>query len=71
MLLLRCGSSGLNLSMLLSNQGGVLLRMLGVRLGLVMLLLLLLMLQPRGISLGVLMLMGKDMLALCLEHGER
>jgi hypothetical protein len=44
-----------------------------VRLGLVVLLLLLLLLvlQPRGISLGVLMLVGEDVLALRLEHGER
>lgn len=75
--LLLCGSrSGLDLSVLLGDQGGVLLLVLGVWLALVMLLLLLLLLllvlvlQPRGISLGVLMLVGEDVLALRLEHGE-
>lgn len=72
-MLLLCGSRGsLDLSLLLSDQRGVLLLMLRVRLALVVLLvlLLLLMLQPRGISLGVLMLVGEDVLALRLEHGE-
>lgn len=73
MLLLRGGSGGLDLSLLLSDQGGVLVLVLRVRLGLVVLLLLLLLLvlQPRGISLRVLMLVGEDVLALRLEHGER
>jgi hypothetical protein len=70
-LLLRGGSGGLDLSLLLSDQGGVLVLVLRVRLGLVVLLLLLLVLQPRGISLRVLMLVGEDVLALRLEHGER
>jgi hypothetical protein len=72
-LLLRGGSGGLDLSLLLSDQGGVLVLVLRVRLGLVVLLLLLLLLvlQPRGISLRVLMLVGEDVLALRLEHGER
>lgn len=73
-LLLRGSSSGLNLCLLLSDQGGVLVLVLRVRLALVVLLLLLLLLvvlQPRGISLGVLMLVGEDVLALRLEHGER
>jgi hypothetical protein len=65
LLLCRSGSS-LNLGMLLSDQGGVLLLVLLVRLCLVMLLLLLLVLQPRGISLWVLMLVGEDVLALRL-----
>lgn len=73
MLLLCGGSGGLDLSLLLSDQGGVLVLVLRVRLGLVVLLLLLLLLvlQPRGISLRVLMLVGEDVLALRLEHGER
>lgn len=73
-LLLRRGGGGLDLSLLLSDQGGVLVLVLGVRLGLMVLLLLLLLLlvlQPRGISLRVLMLVGEDVLALRLEHGER
>lgn len=65
-LLLRRSGSGLNLGMLLSDQGGVLLLVLLVRLGLVVLLLLLLVLQPRGISLRVLMLVREDVLALRL-----
>ena len=69
MLLLRSGSSRLGLGMLLSNQGGVLLGVLWVRLDLMVLLLLLLVLHPRGISLWVLMLVGKYVLALRLEHG--
>lgn len=75
-LLLRGGGSGsLDLSVLLSDQGGVLLLVLRVWLALVVLLLvlvllLMLVLQPRGVSLGVLVLMGKNVLALRLEHGE-
>lgn len=71
---MRRGGGGLDLSLLLSDQGGVLVLVLGVRLGLMVLLLLLLLLlvlQPRGISLRVLMLVGEDVLALRLEHGER
>jgi hypothetical protein len=72
LLLLRGSGGSLDLSMLLGDQGGVLLLVLRlVRvLGLV-LLLLLLVLQPRGIRLGILMLMGEDVLALRLEHGGR
>lgn len=75
MLLLRGGGSGsLDLSVLLGDQGGVLLLVLRVWLALVvvlvLVLLLMLMLQPRGVSLGVLVLVGKNVLALRLEHGE-
>jgi hypothetical protein len=50
----------------------LLLRLVGVRLGLVVLLLLLLVLKPRGISLGILMLVRENvLLALRLEHGGR
>lgn len=72
MLLLGCGGGGLDLSMLLGDEGGMLLLVLGMRLSrvvlllLVLLLLLLLVLQPRGISLRVLMLMREDVLALRL-----
>jgi hypothetical protein len=59
----------LHLGVLLSDQGSVLLlRLVWVRLSL-MVLLLLLMLQPRGISLGVLMLVRENVLGLRLEHG--
>lgn len=69
--LLLSGSRGsLDLGML-GNQGGMRLLVLGMRLSLVVLLWLLLMLQPRRVSLGVLMLVGEDVLALRLEHGER
>lgn len=70
MLLLCCGCGSLYLGMLLGDQGSVLLlRLVWVRLSLVVLLLLL-MLHPRWISLGVLMLVGEDVLALRLKHGE-
>jgi hypothetical protein len=46
----------------------LLLRLVWVRLRLVVLLLLL-MLHPRRISLGVLMLVGEDVLGLRLKHG--
>ena len=50
----------------------LLLRLVWVRLGLMVLLLLLLVLKPRGISLGILMLVGENvLLALRLEHGGR
>lgn len=74
-LLLRGGGSGsLDLSVLLGDQGGVLLLVLRVWLALVvvlvLVLLLMLMLQPRGVSLGVLVLVGENVFALRLEHGE-
>lgn len=69
MLLLCSGGSSLHLGMLLGDQGSVLLlRLVWVRLSLVVLLLLL-MLHPRRISLGVLMLVGEDVLGLRLKHG--
>jgi hypothetical protein len=50
----------------------LLLRLVWVWLGLVVLLLLLLVLKPRGISLGILMLVGENvLLALRLKHGGR
>lgn len=58
------GSGRLNLGMLLGGQRMLLLLSL-VRMGLVVLLL---MLQPRGISLRVLMLMRKNVLGLRLKH---
>lgn len=70
----RSGGSSLSLGMLLSGERGVLL-LLVLSLMLVMLgrmvLLLVLVLQPGGLGLGILMLVGKDVLRLSLEHGER
>lgn len=66
-LLLGGGSGGLDLGMLLGDQGSVLLLRLVVGLSLVVLL----MLQPGGIGLGVLMLVREDVLARRLEHGGR
>jgi hypothetical protein len=69
----RCGGSSLNLSMLSHQRRMLLLGLVGMGLGrmvlLLWLLLLLLMLQPRRISLRILMLVGKDVLRLCLKHG--
>lgn len=68
--LLLCGGGGsLHLGMLLGDQGSVLLlRLVWVRLSL-MVLLLLLMLHPRRVCLGILMLVGEDVLGLRLKHG--
>lgn len=78
MLLLSSSGSCLNLlGMLLGDKGVllllVLLLVLGVRLGLVVLWLglVLLVLQPGRISLRVLVLVREDVLALRLKHGVR
>jgi hypothetical protein len=59
--------------MLSHQRRMLLLGLVGMGLGrmvlLLWLLLLLLMLQPRRISLRILMLVGKDVLRLCLKHG--
>lgn len=75
MLVLSCsrgGRSSLSLGMLLSGERGMLLLMLSLMLLMLgrMMLLVLLVLQPGGIGLGVLVLVRKDVLRLSLEHGE-
>jgi hypothetical protein len=70
-----CSRSGLDLSMLLRYEGrvlGLVLRLvLLMVLGLMVMVLLLLMLQPGRFGLRILMLVGEDVLALSLKHGER
>lgn len=61
------GSGGLNMDMLLSGERVLLLGLMRMGLSLV-----LLVLQPSRIRLGVLVLMGKDVLGLRLKHcGQR
>ena len=71
LLLGSCGRSGscLNLGMLLGHQRRMLL-LVWVMLGGLVLLVLLLLVQPRRISLRVLMLMRKNVLSLRLKHDE-
>ena len=70
LLLSSCSRSGscLNLGMLLGHQRRMLLLVWVMLGGLVLVLLLLV--QPRRVSLRVLMLMGKNVLSLRLKHDE-
>lgn len=77
LLLLLLGSCGrgsglsMRLSMLLCGERRVLLRLLRLKMGLMLLLLVLVLLGPRGVGLGILVLVRENVRSLTLQHGER